>query len=344
MARVDLTLGNDDASGATLMLPRITGMTDQTYWPGCITNDADGGGAQGLTTKELCRSMSASFLARNAVEVDDSTSEIWGDRTLVLKAANIRLGNGVTEGQRLTLFCAVNGGCTVTGENARTNIHIDNGKIRDVFWDNEAWVLADRQNTAIDAQGDKLVLRDTDGRAQVTDPVAPLDIATKNYVDTIVKRRIEAVEPPVGFVYTQYPSQPSPETLWPHATWKQISYQYAGAFFRAEDVGQDSSPSVNAITKPFEGGKQAAQAPNITGHSYIMAHSDYSNYQNGALKQRDCGASDGNKSHTRGTRANQWFDASFNGASTDIYGNNIYTNRGELRPENYSIRLWKRIE
>lgn len=37
------------------------------------------------------------------------------------------------------------------------------------------------------------------------------------------------------------------------------------------------------------------------------------------------------------------FDASQPTASTDINGSNVYTNNGELRPENYTYRIWKRI-
>lgn len=188
---IDLTLTEHDAGGATLTLPKVTGVTDDAGWPGCITSDADSGGAQGLTTSELCRSLSASFLARNAVEVDDSTTDIWGDRTLVLKSANIQLGNGVTEGQRLTLVCAVSSGCNITG----TNIHINNGKIRDVLWDGKAWVLADRQNTAIQVTattgGDTLVLRDANGRAQFQDPVAAQDAATMGYVRRCINDKIK---------------------------------------------------------------------------------------------------------------------------------------------------------
>lgn len=193
---IELNLKEHDAGGATLTLPKVTGVTDNAGWPGCITGDVDdNGGAQGLTTSELCRSLSASFLARNAVEVTDSTSEIWGDRTLVLKGANIQLGKGMTEGQRLTLVCAVGSGCNIIGENVRTATHIDNGKIRDVLWDGAAWVLADRQNTAIKVTattgGDTLVLRDANGCAQFHNPIAAQDAATMDYVRRCINDKIK---------------------------------------------------------------------------------------------------------------------------------------------------------
>lgn len=39
---------------------------------------------------------------------------------------------------------------------------------------------------------------------------------------------------PIGFVYTQWPNDPSPATLWPWATWENVSPQYAGLFARVE--------------------------------------------------------------------------------------------------------------
>jgi len=34
-------------------------------------------------------------------------------------------------------------------------------------------------------------------------------------------------EPPLGYVYTQYLSQPSPQNLWPNGTWENISGRYS---------------------------------------------------------------------------------------------------------------------
>ena len=57
--------------------------------------------------------------------------------------------------------------------------------------------------------------------------------------------------PPIGFVYTRYPGQTDPATLFPGTTW-QAQY-YAGAFFRAETSG-GGGPEV-----AFNGAMQTAQ-------------------------------------------------------------------------------------
>jgi hypothetical protein len=39
---------------------------------------------------------------------------------------------------------------------------------------------------------------------------------------------------PLGFIYTQLPDTPSPQTIWPNLVWKSVTAKYAGLFFRAE--------------------------------------------------------------------------------------------------------------
>ena len=57
--------------------------------------------------------------------------------------------------------------------------------------------------------------------------------------------------PPIGFVYTRYPGQTDPATLFPGTTW-QAQY-YAGAFFRSETSG-GGGPEI-----AFNGAMQTAQ-------------------------------------------------------------------------------------
>ena len=42
---------------------------------------------------------------------------------------------------------------------------------------------------------------------------------------------------PIGFLYTQFPEQSSPQQLWPSLQWTEVTQQYAGLFFRAEGSG-----------------------------------------------------------------------------------------------------------
>jgi hypothetical protein len=42
---------------------------------------------------------------------------------------------------------------------------------------------------------------------------------------------------PIGFIYTQLPSQPEPKTVWPQVQWQEVTSSYAGLFFRAQGSG-----------------------------------------------------------------------------------------------------------
>ena len=68
---------------------------------------------------------------------------------------------------------------------------------------------------------------------------------------SITPRQPAAIPPPIGFIYTRYPGQTDPATLFPGTTW-QAQY-YAGAFFRAETSG-GGGPEV-----AFNGAMQTAQ-------------------------------------------------------------------------------------
>ena len=82
--------------------------------------------------------------------------------------------------------------------------------------------------------------------------------------------------------------------------------------------------------------KQKAQAPNIKGEYGSTGAQVYS----GAFTVRGYGA------HSSGAGATAYsgiFNASNPSASADINGENIYTNNGELRPLNFTVKLWMRI-
>jgi len=49
---------------------------------------------------------------------------------------------------------------------------------------------------------------------------------------------------PIGFTYSQLPSQPEPQSIWPNFNWTDISEEYSGLFFRV--LGNNSS-SFNLI-------------------------------------------------------------------------------------------------
>ena len=124
---------------------------------------------------------------------------------------------------------------------------------------------------------------------------------------------------PLGFLYTQFPSQSKPEDLWPNTKWSEITSQYSGLFFRAE--GGNSAP--------FGQTQQANQ-------------SSISNAYYWGFKYDSFGIG---HSYTKETylNQNQWAEIESGGA-TAVYLLKFFTTDGEVRPKNTAIKIWKRIQ
>ena len=88
--------------------------------------------------------------------------------------------------------------------------------------------------------------------------------------------------------------------------------------------------------------KQNPQLPNIVGECSAGIHNMSSRWANGAFRlnlssqYRGSGADQGGQSGF-------YFDSSYEGASADIDGHNVYVENGEVRTSNYTKRIWKRI-
>ena len=60
---------------------------------------------------------------------------------------------------------------------------------------------------------------------------------------------------PIGFLYTQFPDQSSPDVLylynlWPNMKWTEVTQSYAGLFFRAEGGNSSSYGSLQLASAP----------------------------------------------------------------------------------------------
>ena len=67
------------------------------------------------------------------------------------------------------------------------------------------------------------------------------------------KSRLEFIEQstiPIGFLYTQFPSQSSPQQLWPSLQWTEVTQSYAGLFFRAEGGNSSSYGQLQLASSP----------------------------------------------------------------------------------------------
>ena len=183
------------------------------------------------------------------------------------------------------------------------------------------------------AGDDGQVIGKADGKVKWTNAV---DFVSKGILDIMW---------PIGVVYTQYPQQKSPQELFPDTTWEEVNYD--GAFFRAS----------GGKAAAFNGGKQAGEnlshrhpftpkgtidSASLVGEigvtaRYLLNESDMVKYAPGTtyhwtVKGGDQGPTD------RVVRIDVSHAHNFYGSadSTDYRGGS------ECRPDNYTIRIWKR--
>ena len=135
---------------------------------------------------------------------------------------------------------------------------------------------------------------------------------------------------PVGDTYVQYPQQANPNELWgAFSTWQVVNYD--GAFFRAEGTNANAF-----IEKTGNLVKQQEGLPNITGYfgvtmtSYNSAEGAFYNGDNDGIS-KTAGASFTNEHIT----SRKYFNAA---RSSSIYGGSTH-----VTPENYTMRIWKRV-
>lgn len=147
------------------------------------------------------------------------------------------------------------------------------------------------------------------------------------------------VAPGIGKRIVQYPQEESLTDVYPCTSWQEISYD--GAFFRASGG--------NAAA--FNGGKQG-QSIQSHGHDFAWAgeHS-HGVTDPGHSHSYELGVDDGGAGHG-GERTNRYFSnaptysattgISVNSARIAIAGTTGFVGGNETRPENFTIRIWKR--
>ncbi|CAG7835345.1 unnamed protein product [Allacma fusca] len=120
--------------------------------------------------------------------------------------------------------------------------------------------------------------------------------------------------PPVGFIYIQYYGQPAPSTLWPRASWSDVSSTYAGYFFRAAGGGANTF-----------GQTQSEFAPRIT--SVYFSNKDTHRHSTSI-------------SLNLGSTSDPITSGGWDGGWTGL---KFYTTSGEVRPKNQAVLIFKRI-
>ena len=156
---------------------------------------------------------------------------------------------------------------------------------------------------------------------------------------------------PVGVTYVQYPQQASPNDLWgTFSTWKVVDY--SGAFFRAE--GGNANPFIE------ESGVLSKQGDSIKAHSHPFSGTTggMSANSTGTVRSTHEGLFNGRRLEWSGNTtlsgSTDWSGGdnsaggkpttmTINVAHTHGYsGTTSNTGSNETRPENFTIRIWKR--
>ena len=142
---------------------------------------------------------------------------------------------------------------------------------------------------------------------------------------------------PIGAIYTQYPKCKEPKELWSKTDWELLNYN--GAFFRS--IGG----------KSLEFGKlQKEGLPNITGNK-LLGWTDYSG--GGIIMRPNTNIKESAIYSYQDSKYDSLYSPSSRSSKEpqhhNILGfnanrvNSIYGNSENVTPENYAIRIWKRI-
>lgn len=146
---------------------------------------------------------------------------------------------------------------------------------------------------------------------------------------------------PVGDTYVQYPQCKSPMDLWgTFSTWEVVNYN--GAFFRAE--GGNASPFIKeggVLTK-----QQDAIKKHTTGGMSSNATGSFNTRLSDALGAANVTEPSGNVRRSevfkafRSGSGDAWIGVKY---IIDVAHSHTYFGDIETRPQNYTVRVWKRV-
>ena len=176
--------------------------------------------------------------------------------------------------------------------------------------------------------------------------VTPNINAAGQLLSVLNKIKAEAINDawPIGITYVQYPQQKSPQELFPKTTWEEISYD--GAFFRASGG--------NAADFIEKSGVLSKQEQSIKSHGHSASFSGntrngevyLNNNVNGGSPISSCsgvfssiGSSGINLDSGAWSSRPSGFRLSITPSGSVSIGD---TGDKETRPDNYTIRIWKR--
>lgn len=148
----------------------------------------------------------------------------------------------------------------------------------------------------------------TETKQKLEQTESDMENAKKDISD--LKKRPSADSIPIGFIYVQLPFQVEPSIIFPNTTWKELSYKYAGFFFRVIGGGSGNFGSTQAASAPY---LIRVSVNNSTQQPYSTT-----------LEPGKCGQ------------------------MRSYYGDHDCTTEycisgGEVRPLNMAVKIWKRV-
>ena len=147
----------------------------------------------------------------------------------------------------------------------------------------------------------------------------------KNTLINLVKKATNPI--PIGFTYVQLPHEKGPSEFWPEMTWKDVTADYAGVFFRAG--GGEASPF---------GEIQMENTKRISKIDFLW------NNDPEWQKVKDQRTPNQNGNISLNTSSSLWIGTGgFGSGNTNYRYMNFESNVGEVRPKNMAIKIWRRI-
>lgn len=172
--------------------------------------------------------------------------------------------------------------------------------------------------------------------------------------------------PPIGKIIVQYPKEKAPKLLYPCTSWEEVTYLYGGAFFRTyeENVsdefieeGETLTPqvqgtAVNGLRISWSSGETESNTTNPTFNGGRPEHVHYfrSTQHGGSYDYRK--SSDSytydyfpHKLSTTTTTATVSLSGGTSGSHNHSMSpaGTIGSDSSETRPDNYAIKMWRRI-
>ena len=147
----------------------------------------------------------------------------------------------------------------------------------------------------------------------------------KNTLINLVKKLNNPI--PIGFTYVQLPHEKGPGEFWPEITWKDVTQDYAGVFFRAGggeaapfgEIQMENTKRIEKINHLWDGIEEWRKVKSQRAPS-----------QNGNI--------------TLNTSSSLWIETgAFGSGNTNYRYLNFESNVGDVRPKNMAIKIWRRV-